>query len=384
MRSAAGAGLFLGALLLGIGALPGLGVVPPAAGSVPVPAASVGPAPPPTVAWSSNVSVGSGVSVGVALTASVLLPSGSIDAGTALVRPVALKVPSDASLEFDVLGARASLPVPALGGLGPIEVPGLNYTYYGVDFRVYAEVATEITANCSSEPALSGCGPGWTWTSTAARNLTLRAPPSSAVPAQFRIGLSDLAYTVALNLTARGTVPFLGNVTVPIGAPRTLASFSASPQNLSSVVNVTALPAISSASASPASVVLGDPLALSVRATGGSGPLRFTYLGLPGGCASANTSTLSCRPNETGSYPVRVVVTDAQGVSAAANVSVTVQAPGGTDPASGPFGPTPYLELGVVLAIGAAVVGLGTLGWSRRRRERAERPMPSPSGPTGR
>ena len=79
--------------------------------------------------------------------------------------------------------------------------------------------------------------------------------------------------------------------------------------------------------ADPSSVRVGDPTALEVTVSGGAGPYSFAYSGLPEGCASANTSVLSCTPSSAGTFRIEVQVTDAWAGSAFANASLTVSAP---------------------------------------------------------
>ncbi len=86
----------------------------------------------------------------------------------------------------------------------------------------------------------------------------------------------------------------------------------------------------------PPSIDLGQPVNFTVVASGGTGAYRFTWTGLPSGCAPANRSDLACRPVLPGSTTVRVNVTDAGGI--------TVTAP------SLPFTTQPTITLPIPLA----------------------------------
>jgi hypothetical protein len=105
-----------------------------------------------------------------------------------------------------------------------------------------------------------------------------------------------------------------------------------------------------------ASVTVGQRILLETYVSGGVLPYRYVYLGLPSGCASANTSNLSCAPG-SGSWRAEVQVVDGIGVAVTGNVSLSVQPVAGL-PAWAYF----------------AVLGAGTLGalmaalWLRRRR----------------
>ncbi len=119
---------------------------------------------------------------------------------------------------------------------------------------------------------------------------------------------------------------------------------------------------IHSFTATPSILSLGGWTNLSVSASGGLPPYRYAYSGLPTGCGTANLSTLSCHPTASGSFTVRVTVTDATGRSAQANLTITVQ------PASGASGsPLTNLELWVALGVVAAAVVVTVL-WIRRSR----------------
>ena len=83
-------------------------------------------------------------------------------------------------------------------------------------------------------------------------------------------------------------------------------------------------PVIESFTASPDPADLGIPVNLTVHVIGGFLPYSFSYSGLPGGCASANVSALSCTPGAEGTYSISVNVTDASGNETSATTSLTV------------------------------------------------------------
>jgi PKD repeat protein len=72
------------------------------------------------------------------------------------------------------------------------------------------------------------------------------------------------------------------------------------------------------------SVDLGQTVGFTTSETGGVGTVNYSYSGLPAGCASADSSTLSCTPTGTGAATVSVTVTDSLGNSGSASVSLTV------------------------------------------------------------
>lgn len=72
-------------------------------------------------------------------------------------------------------------------------------------------------------------------------------------------------------------------------------------------------PLISSFSANPSSIALGNSTTFQVTATGGTLPYTYAYTELPPGCQTSNTDSLSCTPSSAGNYNVTVTVTDARG-----------------------------------------------------------------------
>jgi hypothetical protein len=79
----------------------------------------------------------------------------------------------------------------------------------------------------------------------------------------------------------------------------------------------------------PPTVVLGNSTTISVNATSSSDPLTFAYGGLPPGCASANSSTLGCRPTSAGVFDVTISVRDSAGDLASVAGNLTVDPVGG-------------------------------------------------------
>jgi kumamolisin len=94
------------------------------------------------------------------------------------------------------------------------------------------------------------------------------------------------------------------------------------------VTSPSSVPIISSFSANPAIMTLGNTTYLNISAYGGSGTLSYAYAGLPAGCTSSNTNSLSCLPTAAGTYTVRAYVNDSSLHSVSANTTLTVNMPG--------------------------------------------------------
>ena len=81
---------------------------------------------------------------------------------------------------------------------------------------------------------------------------------------------------------------------------------------------------ITSFSATPATVPIGNSTTLSVRAFGGLAPYRFQYAGLPPGCTATNASSFGCYPTVAGNWAVTVTVSDPTGAAASASLTLVV------------------------------------------------------------
>ncbi len=82
-----------------------------------------------------------------------------------------------------------------------------------------------------------------------------------------------------------------------------------------SQVVVDADPSISSFVISSSTIDVGQSTMFSVSITAGIGPFTYTYIGLPLGCMSSNTATVSCTASTSGSYQVTAEITDSTGFS---------------------------------------------------------------------
>ena len=96
--------------------------------------------------------------------------------------------------------------------------------------------------------------------------------------------------------------------------------------NLTLTLSVGIDPLISVFVARPNPATIGTLVHFVVTLVGGTAPVGYRYSGLPGGCASANTANLSCRPSAAGTSTVEVNVTDATGFSVFSNVTFTANA----------------------------------------------------------
>jgi immune inhibitor A len=142
--------------------------------------------------------------------------------------------------------------------------------------------------------------------------------------------------------------------------------------SVTSSVNVTVTPAALVVTAQPSdpSVAVGGIVVLETSVLGGARPYTYAWAGLPSGCPTIGAENLSCQVTTPGAFTVSVSVTDSLGTVAHASFDLTVT--GGPTPPPPDSSPvTLYLELIVVLAIVASVVGLLIgMRWRRHRSRR--------------
>jgi hypothetical protein len=101
--------------------------------------------------------------------------------------------------------------------------------------------------------------------------------------------------------------------------------FSATSQAISFTVDPA--PTVTGPTATPQTIDLGRSAVFSVAASSGSGGFKYMWSGLPTGCSSNSSSTITCTPSAVGNYTVSVSVTDSNGFYVAGNpISFVVHA----------------------------------------------------------
>jgi hypothetical protein len=83
---------------------------------------------------------------------------------------------------------------------------------------------------------------------------------------------------------------------------------------------------ISSFTASPNKLDLGRTTTIAASVVGGTTPLNYTYVGLPGGCLTSNASSISCNSTAVGTFIISVFVNDSVGGTISTSLSLTVYA----------------------------------------------------------
>lgn len=122
-------------------------------------------------------------------------------------------------------------------------------------------------------------------------------------------------------------------------------------------------PAVGPPTSSSSNVNVGQSVTFTAGATLGSGGFTFAWLGLPRGCASTNTSTVTCTPDVSGTYVVAVTVTDSNGASTTSpGLSVVVHPSASSPPTIEEYAAV----IGGLAAAWVVVVWLVLLGLRRK------------------
>jgi hypothetical protein len=172
---------------------------------------------------------------------------------------------------------------------------------------------------------------------------------------------ADVA-TLLCTPTGSGSFTIRAEVT----SPATAAS------DASLILTVTPHPSVSSFLASPPSIAVGQSTRLTVVPAGGTGPFDYSYGGLPPGCSSANTSSLSCIPSASGNFTVTVSLTDRFGLPAQDSLHLSVSPSGVLPGHGGGLSGTALYEVLAAAVAGVSVAVVVTARWSTARRLQRE------------
>ncbi len=132
---------------------------------------------------------------------------------------------------------------------------------------------------------------------------------------------------------------------------------------VTSSLSVTVNPAlvIISFYSTAATIDTGQNFTMTASSAGGTGPLSYTYSGLPVGCQSANSSSLTCTPSRSGNYTITSLITDTTLATASSSIMVRVD----TDPRITAFTTPSNILTGQQLQLSiAGEGGTGTLSYS--------------------
>lgn len=143
-------------------------------------------------------------------------------------------------------------------------------------------------------------------------------------------------------------------------------------------------PTISGFSATVNPVGEGNSTVLEVTATGGVTPYTYSYSGLPGGCSSFNTASLSCTPTSSGNFNITVTVTDHDGKTASMSLQLEVKASGQNNNNGGgstyPFGLS-FLDLVLIVVLVLGIICIVAVAATRKGEPETAPAPPPPAQP---
>jgi hypothetical protein len=266
-----------------------------------------------------------------------------------------------------------------------------SYTVNGLSTSTNYSFSVTTTDDCV------GCSGGSYPSSSSSNPVSFKTSSPVSASASASPVAVDVGQSVSLSCTAGGGVPpytyswAFGDGTTGSGqspthtytasgsmtAVCTADDSASSSATGATTVTVDALPSVSSPVATPSSPLEGSSLTLTVTASGGSGGLKYTWSGLPSGCTSSDSPTVSCTPSNSGTFSVTVSVQDSNGgtvTSQALSLTVAASFLGQTQ-AQG-------FELlsGVLVAVLVVVILVIALILLRRRRKLGGPPQPYQQG----
>ncbi len=152
-------------------------------------------------------------------------------------------------------------------------------------------------------------------------SLTLQALPSGGSPPYFIqwyqgaspycTSDSSIFGATSLTITVAPTSNMYYCYTVGDTSQGLPTSLAISATNLVKVTASPTPPTITSFTMTPSPVIVNSKVNVSVVVSGGLSPFSYSYVGLPPGCVSVNSSSFSCTPTLAGTYNVTVMVKDA-------------------------------------------------------------------------
>ncbi|MCI4326556.1 MAG: YncE family protein [Thermoplasmata archaeon] len=172
---------------------------------------------------------------------------------------------------------------------------------------------------------------------------------------------NDSGIAVFQNLTEVAGVPIRGSLAQNATRYRVIPGTSGSPayvtSGLSGIEFLSDAPELAPLQVEPSTTLAGRTVLVTTAPLGPETALRYTYLGLPPGCRSADLPALSCRPSTSGTFSISVNASDAFGNWVRSSTQLTVAAANlsGVAIAVSP----PVVDVGQTVTLASTVKGEG-------------------------
>jgi hypothetical protein len=285
-------------------------------------------------------------------TATTLLVSGP---GTVSALPSGILLASSVSPTGTEVGARVTLranATPLVFAPWSMAWTGTPPGCTGPGFTGPVEVGLPVAWNLTCQPSASGVYNVSVRAAFLGGALGVAGPttsllvgPRPAVAIAFSPAAVDVGAPTRITVTGTGgslvfenlpagcPTPILGSeLCIPTAAGVYDVSVNVSDTlggSAQASANLTVVPplAIATLGASEPSVTYGAAVTLTSTVVGGTGPVGYSWSGLPLDCAAGDSPTVTCASNNVGLYAVLLNVTDAGGGRASAAVSFAVNPP---------------------------------------------------------
>jgi hypothetical protein len=183
-----------------------------------------------------------------------------------------------------------------------LRVTDSNQAYINSTTLIFTVYADPVVSSLAASPASVDLGQQTTFTTVASFGSGGFSYAWSGLPS----GCSSSASSFSCSPGITGTFTVSVTVTDSIGV-----SAVSSPLSFTVFVD----PTITTPTVNRTSADVGQSISFTSTTSGGSGGNTYAWAGLPTGCTSSNSLTVYCTPGVSGTFEVKVTVTDSNGFS---------------------------------------------------------------------
>lgn len=185
------------------------------------------------------------------------LTGGSVTAGQNVNATATLDAPPSAELNIIYDGKQVSLPFNPLGSLYEAPIPGLSYSYLGVQLGLFLNTSGTVLGSTAVAGPASDASPGISWTGSASDAVHLSIWSNASGGSTITWSVENIEYGLSLGIDAVGTVLGIG-ITIPLIDFGSVGVFPSYPSSASATYT---LPSNSGGISSLSSLITGAELA---------------------------------------------------------------------------------------------------------------------------